>query len=135
VARKDPAAIVAGAGLLTGIFTALNDAVEEIGGSDEDLHRLTKPEGGDVIKAMAQLIVAANDQLHLSKIRVQFLPREDCVSSRLLSLLTRAGLETAYDVVTKTEAEIYRLNPNIEDRDFQELRVALESRGLSMRDE
>lgn len=135
MARKDPATIVAGAGLLTGIFTALNDAVEALGGSAEDLHRLTKPEGQDIIKNMAQLIVTANDQLYLSKIYVQFLPKEGSVSMRLLNVLIRAGLETAYDVVTKTSEELYRLNPNIEKRDFQELRTALQSRGLSLRDE
>lgn len=57
MAKNDPANIVAGAGLLTGIFTKLNAAVVALGGEANDLHRLTKPEGDAIIRAMAEQLV------------------------------------------------------------------------------
>ncbi|MEK7061802.1 MAG: hypothetical protein AAB957_00905, partial [Patescibacteria group bacterium] len=52
-------AIVAGAGLLTGIFTRMVAEVQKVGGSDDDIHRLTTPEANGVWEKIAQAIVEA----------------------------------------------------------------------------
>lgn len=58
MARKDVANLVGGAGLLTGIFTNLVTAVTAKGGTAEDIHRLTRPEGQETINRIAEAIVA-----------------------------------------------------------------------------
>jgi len=55
--QKEKAMIVRGAGLLTSIFSNLQKKVEEFGGSEKDIHRLTTPEGEETIGKMAQIIV------------------------------------------------------------------------------
>ncbi|MBU1014925.1 hypothetical protein KKI17_00595 [Patescibacteria group bacterium] len=51
--------IVRGAGLAAGIWTILGKAVQERGGTDEDFHRLARPEGEDLIGKIADFIVGA----------------------------------------------------------------------------
>ncbi len=55
--KKDVSAIVSGAGLLTSIFSALVEEVKKRGGNDESIHRLSRPEGRELISKMAELIV------------------------------------------------------------------------------
>jgi hypothetical protein len=55
--REEISAIVSGAGLLTSFWTELEKAVRKLGGSDEDIYRLIKPEGGKIIEQIATLIV------------------------------------------------------------------------------
>lgn len=55
--QKEKAMIVRGAGLLTSIFSNLQKKVEEFGGSEKDIHRLTTPEGEETIGKLAQIIV------------------------------------------------------------------------------
>lgn len=57
--KKEKAMIVRGAGLLTSIFTGLQKEVEKRGGDEEDIHRLTTPEGEEILGKMAELIVKA----------------------------------------------------------------------------
>lgn len=55
--KKEVSNIVSGAGLLTRIFTDLDKQVRELGGTDEDWHRLTTPNGAEIIRTMAEAIV------------------------------------------------------------------------------
>ena len=57
--KKEKSAIVRGAGLLTSIFTGLQKEVNKRGGDEEDIHRLTIPEGEELIGQIAELIVKA----------------------------------------------------------------------------
>ncbi len=57
--KKEKAMIVRGAGLLTSIFTSLQKEVEKQGGGEEDIHRLTTPDGQVLIVQMAEVIVKA----------------------------------------------------------------------------
>lgn len=52
-------AIVSGAGLLTTIFTLLASEVAKQGGNEEDIHRLTTPEGARIMEEIAGLVVKA----------------------------------------------------------------------------
>ncbi len=61
MAKSDPGSVVAGAGLLVGIFTALRDEVVRRSGTDIHLHRLVRPEGRDTIARMAELVVGQTD--------------------------------------------------------------------------
>lgn len=49
--------LVGGAGVLATFWTALVSEVEKLGGTAKDLHRLVTPEGMNIIKMMAALIV------------------------------------------------------------------------------
>lgn len=62
MARNDVAGIVSGAGLLTSIFTFLTEEVKKRGGIDDDIHRLTRPDGRATIEAMADLIVGTYEE-------------------------------------------------------------------------
>jgi len=55
---KKISAIVSGAGLLAAVWTDLVKAVREKGGSDEDLHRLSTPDGKATIEQIALVIMA-----------------------------------------------------------------------------
>ena len=57
MAKKDISSIVSGAGLLTSVWTELMAQVKKHGGSEEDIHRLTRPEGAETIAKIAELIV------------------------------------------------------------------------------
>lgn len=57
MAKKDISSIVRGAGLLTSVWTELMVQVQKRGGNEDDIHRLTRPEGRDTIAKMAELIV------------------------------------------------------------------------------
>ena len=61
MAKNDVAGMVGGAGLLTSIFSKLNTAVVRKGGTAEQIHRLTKPEGDTLIEQMADLIVGRGE--------------------------------------------------------------------------
>lgn len=60
MAKNDPEQVVAGAGLLTAIFTKLNTAVARKGGQPGALHRLSTPDGDTLIEQFADLIVGQN---------------------------------------------------------------------------
>ena len=55
---KNVSAIVSGAGLVAGVWTEINKAVRERGGTDDDIHRLATPDGASLIGKFADLIVA-----------------------------------------------------------------------------
>ena len=60
--------IVAGAGLLTGIFTRLVAEVRKAGGNEEDVHRLTTPEADGIWPKIAELVVGVgSDALKIFK--------------------------------------------------------------------
>ncbi|MBW3537949.1 hypothetical protein KY386_00475 [Candidatus Parcubacteria bacterium] len=55
--RNKVSSIVSGAGLLTSIFTKLDQAVRARGGSDEHIHRLSTPEGDAIFAEWASILV------------------------------------------------------------------------------
>ena len=55
--KLDKSAIVAGAGLAASIFIALVKKVLELGGTDEDIHRLATPDGETILGKVAEIIV------------------------------------------------------------------------------
>ena len=57
--KLDRSQIVAGAGLVASIFTALVKKVREQGGTDEDIHRLARPDGEEVLAEVARVIVGS----------------------------------------------------------------------------
>lgn len=57
--RQSGSAIVSGAGYLCTLFTELMKAVLALGGSESDLHRLVTPEGEEVVRRIANVIVSA----------------------------------------------------------------------------
>lgn len=59
--KKDVSSVVSGAGLLTSVFTKLDQQARSVGATDEDWHRLTTPDGDTVIAQMAQAMVANPD--------------------------------------------------------------------------
>ncbi len=59
MAKKDISSIVSGAGLLTSVWTELMAQVKKHGGSDDDIHRLARPEGAETITKLAKLIVGS----------------------------------------------------------------------------
>jgi len=50
-------AIVGAAGMMSAVWLALQAAVRQLGGKDEDLYRLNTPEGQTIIDKMAELVV------------------------------------------------------------------------------
>ena len=62
MSRKNVSAIVSGAGFLSAVWTELDRAVRERGGSDEDMYRLNTPDGKSIIAKLADVIVASNDK-------------------------------------------------------------------------
>jgi len=62
---KDSSLIITGMGVAIGLITDLVSAVKEQGGSDEDIHRLVKPEGKKIISQMANFIVEAGKKSRL----------------------------------------------------------------------
>ncbi len=70
--KKDRSAIVSGAGLLTSIFTNLVKEVKERGGDDEDIHRLTTPEGSSLLGKIADLIVRAGQGMESFSVLVRY---------------------------------------------------------------
>ena len=61
--KLDKSMIVAGAGLVASIFTALTKKVREKGGTDEDIHCLARPDGEEILDKIADLIVAVKRQV------------------------------------------------------------------------
>jgi len=59
MSKKNTSAIVSGMGLATSIITDLCAKVREAGGTDEDIHRLSTPEGQKTLADMAKLAVTA----------------------------------------------------------------------------
>ena len=57
MSKKDISSIVSGAGLLASVWTELMAQVQKLGGTDDDIHRLTRPEGRETIVKMAEVIV------------------------------------------------------------------------------
>ena len=55
--KKNPSAIVAGAGFVSDLMLRLQRLVIKKGGTDEDLYRLVTPDGEDTLGQVAQLIV------------------------------------------------------------------------------
>src|SRR5579862_1878815 len=105
MAKNDPAGLVAGAGLLTGIFTKLNAEVMALGGTGEELHRLTTPAGNEIIRQMAKLITAEGAILNRP---IEFLGFNDNYAPdvRLYNCLARVGIETVGDLVAKTASRL-----------------------------
>ncbi len=60
--KLDKSVIVAGAGLVASIFTLLVKKVYEVGGTDEDVHRLATPGGEAILSKVADLIVTTKRQ-------------------------------------------------------------------------
>jgi hypothetical protein len=57
MAKKDVSAVVSGMGVAMSVITALVAKVRELGGSDEDIHRLATPEGENLLSGMAEVII------------------------------------------------------------------------------
>lgn len=57
MSKKNVSSIVSGAGFLAAVWTALTAAVRKLGGTDEQMHRLSTPEGAETVERMAALIV------------------------------------------------------------------------------
>ncbi len=57
MSKKDISSIVSGAGLLTSVWTELMKEVQKLGGSDDDIHLLARPEGAETIAKIAKIIV------------------------------------------------------------------------------
>lgn len=133
MAKNDPASIVAGAGLLTGIFTKLNAEVTALGGTAEDIHRLTTPAGNETIRQIAKLVTAEGAILHRP---LEFLGFNGNYTPdvRLRNCLVRVGIETVGDLVTKTPAQLYEI-PNFGERSLGLLREKLARHGLALRGE
>lgn len=58
---KDSSSIIAGMGVAMGFITELVSAVKEQGGSDDDIHRLVKPEGRKIISRIAKIVVDSSE--------------------------------------------------------------------------
>lgn len=58
--KEEKSAIVAASGMISAVWLALQSAVRERGGSDEDLYHLNTPDGKSIIAMMAEAIVASN---------------------------------------------------------------------------
>jgi hypothetical protein len=58
--KLDKSIIVAGAGLVASIFTTLVKKVREKGGTDEDIHRLSTPDGESILEEIADIITKYN---------------------------------------------------------------------------
>lgn len=72
MAKNDPEQVVAGAGLLTAIFTKLNAAVTRKGGQPGALHRLSTPDGDVLIEQFADLIVGQNQNGTITGLLVNY---------------------------------------------------------------
>lgn len=129
--RNDPTNIVAGAGLLTAIFTDLNRLVMERGGSAEDLHRLTKPEGTETLRKIADLIVSGRTRHQLSFI-ANFSIRELNLGVRSYNALARVGIETFGDLVVKSPEQLKKLIPNFSDAMVDDVERCLAIHGLHL---
>ncbi len=64
MAKNDPEQVVAGAGLLSAIFTKLNTAVVRKGGQPGALHCLSTPAGDALIEQFADIIVGQNGETY-----------------------------------------------------------------------
>jgi hypothetical protein len=53
MSRRNVEAVVSGAGLVLDIITGLTKEFRAIGGTDEELHRLSRPDGGSYLREMA----------------------------------------------------------------------------------
>ena len=51
----EKSAVVSGAGFAAALWIALEGAIREAGGSDEDIHRLVTPEGAGALRKMARV--------------------------------------------------------------------------------
>ncbi len=133
MARKDPAHLVGGAGLLTGIFTKLSDAVEARGGTNEHFHRLTRPDGDELIQAMAQIIVDAgailNRPIEFLDFNMEYVP-----ALRTYNCLKRAGIAIIEDLVARTAAELQAI-PNFGKKSLEIVREKLAEHRLALKGE
>jgi hypothetical protein len=68
--KAKASAIIAGAGWVAGVFISLANRVHEMGGSDEDIHRLATPEGEKILDQIAEII--ARDARPRFKITVDY---------------------------------------------------------------
>lgn len=57
MSKKNASSVVAGAGFVADLFLRLQKAVANKGGSDEDIYRLVKPEGEEILQKVAETIV------------------------------------------------------------------------------
>lgn len=57
MARQNASSIVSGAGFAASFWIALDKEVRRLGGTDEDIYRLGRPEGEGLVKKIARLIV------------------------------------------------------------------------------
>src|ERR1700738_3756732 len=106
--KDDIAGMMAGAGLISSIFPALQKAVLERGGTAEDLHRLTKEEGRDIVGRMADVIVGHAIPPHGGKV---------------IGQLRLSVVDHTASVGGKAEAGGYDyVNPNLTDAHFPHLR-------------
>ncbi|TAL49220.1 hypothetical protein EPN83_01630 [Patescibacteria group bacterium] len=58
MSKKDVAAVVSGMGVATSIIETLVATIREEGGSDEDIHRLSRPESRSLFAKFAKMVVA-----------------------------------------------------------------------------
>lgn len=131
MAKNDPAHIVAGAGLLTAIFTKLNAEVMAFGGTAEDIHRLSKPEGDGTIRKMAELVVAyKGPEALLHRLPIETLE----FSLRTFNVLRRLQLLTVGDLVSKSEPELLRY-AGMTPKDIENIKDVLAGERLRLKED
>lgn len=91
--QRNVSAIVGGAGFVAHLFTELEAAVRERGGTDEDIHRVVTPEGKTTIGEIADIIVRDGlgwRQLKEFSIELPALPRPTLEGLQALYLWIRS---------------------------------------------
>lgn len=137
--RNDPARLVAGAGLLADIFTKFSDAVEDLGGTAEDIHFLAKPEGMPAIRKMAVDLLRSRRE---AETLLDRFPIEELdLGVRTFNFFKRHRIETIGDLRSRTEADIVELGSAdgrfskkiIAEQVVPEVQEMLRQHGLSLR--
>lgn len=114
MAKRDVAGIVAGAGLLAGIFTEFAQAVYDRGGTTEDIHRLATPEGRVIIGQWADLTVSKPTACNALSQRAGL-----TVSKPLACNAFNLSVDYSRSLVEVVLAGNYRdVNPKITDENF-----------------
>lgn len=134
MARKDIAGMVSAAGLLTGIFTKLNDELEALGADPSDIHRLTTPDGDETIRQMARLIHEANRGILERPIEELGFNMMYVPDQRAYNCLKRVGIEIVLDLTAKTAAQLESI-PNFGKKALEIVREKLAAHGLALKGE
>lgn len=129
MAKQDADKLVAGLNMGSGILNKLIDASVMIGGTAEDIHRLTKPEGDRIIEQMARLIVPVGSNARGME---NFPLAELELGVRAYNCLMRVGIEIIGDLLEKSEDELMSI-PNFGKKPLEEVKEVLAQHGLALR--